>query len=150
MMKFKKLCAMLSCVALFLGTTVGCTWGQDPDGDVLPGQTLLEVWSVQPLMADYDIILSQNPNHQQALFTKWVVETFEAKYEGNVRIRITNQGWGDALNESLNAAIAGGNLPDIFGSEQYASIYVDIELYQEIDIGGYEEDIIAQAEAVGK
>ena len=130
---------------LFCLSFVGCNLTDSTK--TADGRTSIKIWTVAPLIYNWETVLRNKPNDPQAKFTKWFVESFEKDYP-QYQLDLIRSNWGDSLNEDLMRAISGGTLPDVVVGEQYVRTYVINEHFDEIDIGDVE--IIESAKAVGQ
>ena len=111
------------------------------------GRTPITIWTVAPLIYNWETVLRNKPNDPQAKFTQWFVENFEKDYP-QYELELIRSNWGDGLNEDLMRAIGGGTLPDVVVGEQYVRTYVINQHFEAVDIGDVE--IIESAKAVGQ
>ncbi|MBQ8884771.1 MAG: extracellular solute-binding protein [Clostridia bacterium] len=115
----------------------------------------LVVWVSNPLKPDYESLLSMSGGNKNkmALYTKAVVESFEAAHPG-VTVRLESRGWSDSLNSQVMSAARSNTLPDLMMGEMYLPVYIKEGILKPISIGEYEEKlsngVIADVKMGGK
>ena len=78
-MKLKKLFSTAIAIVMCVGLFSACSIPDEFEDEQYTGaDNELLVWSVDPLVGNYQTVLATNPNDPDALLTKSVVEGFQA------------------------------------------------------------------------
>lgn len=126
----KKFISLLLTLFLTVGLMSGCGESVlNPSGG---DENSLTLWTVAPIIYNYKDILKVSPNDKQALFTKDIIEKFEA--DNDCTISMQNRGFGDALNEALMPALNAGSAGDIVPGEMYLNAYYKGGFYEEVKL----------------
>ena len=142
MKNWKRLVCILCLCAMML-TLCACA----EEGEQNNGEVELRVWCVNPIVPNYEETLEQQPEHPQALYTKWLVESFEAANPG-VTVKLEYGGWETELNKNLASAIAAGTQPDVTCGGSYHPLYVRYGHFAELDLGEYEGNIVSNTDNI--
>ena len=154
-MKLKKLFSTAIAIVMCVGLFSACSIPDEFEDEQYTGaDNELLVWSVDPLVGNYQTVLATNPNDPDALLTKSVVEGFQAatvstEYPQGVRVVIQNHGWGTDLSQALDTAIGSGTMPDITVGEQFVKTYINNNHFLPIELDdAIVSDFVDEAQSV--
>ena len=159
----KKFLSLIAIGTLCAATALGCVacgkgGGNNPnkpDSDPIPDivdptrAVELKIQSAAPLRYDYPALLYSQPEgsqlYNQALFSKKLVEGFNAKYP-NITLRFIEDGWGDALYQQqqlyIRTAANGGKMAvDVMIGETYMGYFAENGVFSALDKSKFENVI---------
>ncbi|MBM3187872.1 MAG: extracellular solute-binding protein [Chloroflexi bacterium] len=82
---------------------------------------------------DLDKKLAQDPANSDALWAKWLIETFEERYS-DIKIKCEDHGWDEPLRTGLLTAIAGGNVPEVTIGEAFVHEFATLGAFAEVNV----------------
>ena len=130
-MKLRKFFSTAIALVLCAGVLSACSIPEEFEEEQYTGaDNELLVWSVDPLVGNYQTVLATNPTDPDALLTKSVIEGFQQatvseEYPQGIRVVIQNHGWGTDLSQALDTAIGSDTMPDITVGEQFVKTYIN-------------------------
>ena len=87
---------------------------------------------------DIELKLQQDPKNTDALWAKWLIEHFEARYPGT-KVKAEDHGWDEPLRTGLLTAIAGGNAPDVTIGEAYVHEFASLGAFNPVEDVNYKD-----------
>lgn len=80
---------------------------------------------------DLDKRLQKNAQDNDAIWQKWLIETFESRNPG-VKVKGEDHGWDEPLRTGLLTAIAGGTAPDATIGEAFVHEFAALGAFNEV------------------
>ena len=116
----KLLCGAMASTLLLGAVACNGSGNKTSVGD--DGSGVLRVWGINPFcLPGYQQTLEISPTEPTALYTKYLVESFE-EANPTIKIQLETAGWELDLNKNIMTAIAAGTQPDVMATATYTPL----------------------------